>query len=303
MGFTVIDGFSRPDWQTIYKFINQHVVKVDLPATWDFIVSKWLTELASDLGGNYRVWRTHVFYILSDLDFETTQILAVYAELAVQKIRSYLGKAAWAGFVGKQVLLLFSDLDDYFSYISFYYGEENQSLSSGLFIKNGYAHIALPIVDMSSARHVLLHELVHNLLCHLPIPIWLNEGLASLFERQSLGHQFHLDQELAYRHWSHWNAVNIQEFWAGKAFEVPGDSSELSYNLSEILVSKLSEKGVIFTDFIQAADLRDAGDGAAINFLGQDLGVLLQEFLGPGSWRPQMNVIAEYWKRRMNSKE
>jgi hypothetical protein len=28
-----------------------------------------------------------------------------------------------------------------------------------------------------------VHELTHNLLCHLPIPLWLNEGLAVLIEQ------------------------------------------------------------------------------------------------------------------------
>jgi hypothetical protein len=106
-----------------------------------------------------------------------------------------------------------------------------------------------------------------------------------------------VDYELADRHRTHWNEANIQTFWAGKSYDVPGDESELSYSLGAILVMLLSEKAG-FADFIKAADWRDAGQDAAINVLEQDLGEVLGGFLGPGNWRPQRKIIAECLKRK-----
>jgi hypothetical protein len=297
MGFEEVEGFSRPNWKLIQEFLQNHVPKDDLSPAWDYIVAKWLEQLTADLGGGCKIRRSHSFYCLSDLDAETTRTLLTHAEFVADTIRVSLGNAAWTGYNGKHVLLLFSDADDYFSYISYYHGEGSHILSSGVFIRKGYAHIALPYVNTFSAEHILVHELAHNLLCHLPIPLWLNEGLAVMIEGQLSRRPLIVDYELADRHRTHWNEANIQTFWAGKSYDVPGDESELSYSLGAILVMLLSEKAG-FADFIKAADWRDAGQDAAINVLEQDLGEVLGGFLGPGNWRPQRKIIAECLKRK-----
>jgi hypothetical protein len=282
MGFEVVEGFSRPNWKIIYEFIKGHVPEDDLSATWNYIVAKWLEELSADLGGNSRVRRSDNFYCLSDLDSDITRTLLAHAEFVVGTIRACLGKAAWSGYHGKHVLLLFSDPDDYYAYVSYYHREGTHILSGGIFIRRGYAHIALPYVNTLSAQHVLVHELSHNLLCHLPIPLWLNEGLAVLIEGQVARRGFIMSRELAERHRNHWNETNIQFFWAGKTFDMAGDDSELSYSLGEVLVRLLSEKGADFVEFIKVADWRDGGQDAAINFFGQGLEEFLCGFLGTG---------------------
>jgi hypothetical protein len=165
-----------------------------------------------------------------------------------------------------------------------------------MFIRRDYAHIALPYIDTRSAQHVLAHELTHNLLCHLPIPLWLNEGLAVTLEKLVTQRRLILDRELAERHRNHWNETNIQAFWAGKTFNIPGDDSQLSYSLGEILVNLLSEKGADFIEFVKAADWRDGGQNAAVNFFNLGLEESLGGFLGPGNWRPQRKIITEILK-------
>ena len=293
MGFEVVEGFSRPNWKGISEFIKSHVPEDDLSATWNYIAAKWLGELSADLGGGSRVRRSHSFYCLSDLEAETTRTLLDYAEHVVETIRGCLGKAAWSRYHGKHVLLLFSDPDDYYAYVSYYDREGTHILSGGVFIRRGYAHIALPYVNTFSAQHVLVHELTHNLLSHLPIPLWLNEGLAVVIEGLVARRGFIMRRELAERHRNHWNETNIQFFWAGKTFDMPGDDSELSYSLGEVLVRLLSEKSADFVEFVKAADWRDGGQDAAVNFFGQGLEEFLGGFLGPGNWRPQKKAIAE----------
>jgi hypothetical protein len=289
----VVEGFSRPDWKSVRAYIKDHVANEDWGAAWDRVALRWLEELAGDLGGASRVRRSQSFFCLSDLEENVTRTLLHHAEAALEVIRGALKEAAWTGYHGKHVLLLFSDDADYFAYISYFYPEGRHVLTAGVFIRRGYAHIALPGVDLLSTERTLAHELVHNLLCHLPIPLWLNEGLAVVIQGMVARQRFVVDRDLAERHYQHWTEANIQGFWAGKSYGVPGDASELSYSLGEILVHLLADKGPAFIQFVQNADWRDAGQDAALNFLNLDLGEVLGGFLGPGNWRPQRKAIAE----------
>jgi hypothetical protein len=285
MGCQSIEGFSRPDWKSIAAFVNRNIPKGEWPAAWNFIAEKWLLGLAKDLGGASRVYESDSFFCLSDLDAAKTRSVTAVAESTVRQIRAILGKAAWSGFNGKHVLVTFADLDDYYSYISFYYPDGHHISTSGVFLRSGYAHIAFPYTRSAAVEKVVAHELVHNLLCHLRIPRWLNEGLASVIEGHITRSRFVLDQEMADWHAAHWNKKNIQAFWGGKSFDIPADDSPLAYHLSHILVALLSEK-LNFCDFITAADWCDSGLAAALKTLNCDLGDVAAEFLGPGKWRP-----------------
>ena len=297
LGFDYVDGFSRPDWERIGRFIKHNVPREEWSKTWSFIADQWLQQLARDLGGGAFVSRSQNFLIMSDLGHEKTSSLITYAESALMTVRNRLGPAAWQGYYGKHVLLFFSDQEDYFAYISYFYHEGSHALSAGVFIRSGYAHIAVPYVNGWSAEHTLVHELVHNLLCHLAIPSWLNEGLACLIERQISRRPFAVDRELAERHMTFWNVKNIQEFWSGKSFDVPGDESQLSYSLAEIIVILMSERAKNFADFVQSAEWRDGGQDAALKILDMDLGDVVAGFLGPGNWRPERKAIAEHSKK------
>jgi hypothetical protein len=298
LGFEVVEGFSRPDWKAVREFVRGQVLRDELGPAWNFVAFKWLEELSADWGGGCRLRASEHFYCLSDLEPATARVLMDYAETTVAAIRAFLGNAAWSGYHGKHVLLLFSDPDDYFACISYYHAEGSHMLSAGMFIRRGYAHIALPYGDTLTAQHVLAHELAHNLLCHLPIPLWLNEGLAVVIERQMTRRSFVMNRELAERHRKHWNEASIQSFWSGRMFDEPGEGSALSYSLGEILVTLLSEKGPAFAEFVKAADWRDAGQDASVNFLCQGLEEVLAGFLGPGDWRPQRKAIRESLERK-----
>src|ERR1700677_758035 len=251
MGFSVVEGFSRPDWKNIRQFVKEKIAKADWQDAWKYIAGTWLEELAGDLGGNAQTYESPHFFCLSDLEPDITRTLLDYAETVVNVIRDGLRDAAWSGFYGKHVLLFFSYQDDYFPYISYFHRDGTHILSGGVFIRRDYAHIALPYIDTGSAQRTLAHELCHNLVCHLPISLWLNEGIATFVQRKMSNHQFIVDRELAERHRSHWNETNIQTFWAGKSFNIPGDDSELSYSLGEILVALLSEKNSDFINFVK----------------------------------------------------
>ena len=103
---------------------------------------------------------------------------------------------------------------------------------------------------------------------------------------------------MAERHFAFWTEENIQSFWAGTSFYQPGDPNELSYSLAEVLVKLLSERGdaTAFRTFLQAARQNDAGQTAAFEILGADLGETAGTFLGEGNWRPQRKTMIACWE-------
>ena len=144
---------------------------------------------------------------------------------------------------------------------------------------------------------MLAHELAHATTAHLPIPRWLSEGLAMFIERSVVGDpSISVGHELINDLRAFWTEKNIQTFWSGESFIVPGISNELSYEFAEILFRYLLKSGKDLIGFLQAADDRDAGQTAAINLLDMDLNDAVVEFLGPGEWRPNGMAIVEAWK-------
>jgi hypothetical protein len=142
----------------------------------------------------------------------------------------------------------------------------------------------------------LTHELTHNLLRSLPLPVWLNEGLAMLFEQDVAGgFRPPVTREGADLHRSYWNAATIQEFWRGDSFSNP-EVQELAYGLARILldfiVTDLQPTPPDFRDFVLHADRKDGGEAAARNFLGVELSDLVSTFLGPGKWAPKNELIS-----------
>jgi hypothetical protein len=126
----------------------------------------------------------------------------------------------------------------------------------------------------------------------------LNEGLAILFER-AVGdsHRPLMDHELRERHLAFWNPENIQKFWSGVSFREPGDSNELSYNLAEVIINLLlTQQRAEFGGFVKEARWDDAGQTAALDYMGIDLGAVMGTFLGEGNWRPQRKAMNECWK-------
>jgi hypothetical protein len=132
---------------------------------------------------------------------------------------------------------------------------------------------------------------------HLRLPLWLNEGLAMLFQRTvAMAPHPLVDYELKERHLAFWNQETIQEFWSGISFRKPGDSNELSYSLAEITLTLLLEQPGDWGTFFKQAQWDDAGQTAALDFLGIDLGDVMSTFLGEDDWRPRRKAMVALWE-------
>jgi hypothetical protein len=258
---------------------------------------QWVIRLRDDLGGDYRVSQSTNMILLSALDSDDTHHTINFAERALTAIREQLKHVAWTGSYGKHVLLLFMDDDDYYQYYAHYWRDGIHPASGGVMIAKGYAHMAMPYHGKFVMRESLAHELSHNCLAHLRLPLWLNEGVAVRLQKFVASQPRPiLDRELAALHRSHWTETNIQAFWAGTSFQEVSDVRKLSYSLSEILVHLLCNEHNTFLEFICHATYVDGGQTAALDYMGVSLGDVVSEFLGQGNWRPQRKAIAELLK-------
>jgi hypothetical protein len=312
------DGFNRVDWAVVQNWIEASLNPTDWNQAWNEAALLWVEKLRADLGGEYRVLVSPQNIVLCDQPLQIAQWLSDYAGRAATTIQDYLGQTAWSGAFGKDVLLVFTDLDDYDHYVAHHLAEGENPATGGMCIYSGYAHVAVPWMDQIDTANAIIHELTHDCLAHLPLPVWLNEAVAVTLEktigapRRAVGEG---DQsaiygasigwrppmmwdELAERHFAFWNEKNIQTFWAGTSFFIPGDSNELSYSLAEVFMKLLSERTTLehFRKFVECARQDDAGQTAAIDILNADLGEIAATFLGEGNWRPQRTAMVQCWE-------
>jgi len=311
------DGFHHADWKFIQQWIVSKVAPEETEEAWNEAILFWLGKVREDLGGGYFILQSPKTILLCELPREKAQWLLGVTGSAADTIRIQLGKTAWRHSFGKRVVLVFSEQDDYYQYLSHFSPDGKQAGSGGVCIHSGCTHIAIPWQDETDAINAIVHELTHDCLAHLGLPLWLNEAVSVTLQKaiaplarppwqseQDALFSASIDwrapimwDELAERHFAYWNESNIQAFWAGTSFFEPGDPNELSYSLAEVFLKLLSERGNAgaMQVFIEAAVQDDAGQTAAHDHLGADLGEIAGTFLGAGNWRPNRAAMVEHW--------
>lgn len=112
---------------------------------------------------------------------------------------------------GKYVVIIFDDIDNYYSYMSYFYPKDGEyGLSSGVYLNEGYGHFAFPHQELSYAESIAAHELTHALLSHLPIPRWLDEGMAvSIEDIITSSSPLRMNNQLYSEHESFWGEDEI----------------------------------------------------------------------------------------------
>lgn len=277
--------FLRPQWKVIRTWVKENVAGEDIPCAWQEIAANWLAKLQGQLAGSYFVSESANFLLLTSRSRDASRSILGTCEMAVQFLVKWLGPIAEKRGHGKHVILDFATRESYYDYISYFYPPDSHTASSGgVFLGGGYQHIALP--PSQGLQDVLIHELTHNRLAHLPLPAWVEEGIAVTMERR-IGGKKHgmLDRELHRKHSDYWTPQTITAFWKGKSFKDPdGEVSHLSYSLAEILVDLMVQEFPNFMEFVAHARHEDAGLAAAKDIFGVDLNDIIATFLGPGDW-------------------
>jgi hypothetical protein len=172
--------------------------------------------------------------------------------------------------------------DDYYRYVSEYYPQDGEfSFSGGMYIQNGYGHFVFCKGSMDTMEPTLVHELAHALVGHLPMPAWVNEGLAVNTERRWAPRPpQYKPHELAYLHTKFWNEETMQEFWSGKSYLRPDEGNALSYDLAQRMIEVVGKDHELLARFVNQSSQEDGGSKAALDVLSMPVQQLVVHAIG-----------------------
>jgi hypothetical protein len=280
--------FPRPQWHDFAAQIPEEHPDEKLTALWSRAAEVWVEAIRAQLPPEFHTDVTELFRVLCPLDAAETAQFARFCDDCLLQLQQSLHEIASEALPTPYVVLAFATPEQYYDYVSFYYPDGESGGSAGMHITQDYPHIAMTFVRWDWKR-LLAHELTHAVLSSLPIPAWIDEGLAQVFEDEVLeGRSFTPTPELRRESREYWSDRSLEEFWSGAAFLLPDDGQRLAYALAEVMVHRLlRDHGDVFTGFVRAAHYRDAGAAAAIDILNCKIADLAASFLGPGEWMPR----------------
>jgi len=292
-------GFPIVDWVAVTSWIDR-LGEPDRAQAWTMCERAWLLRFRDALGPGYHLAESEQATLLSSFESNLAHATLEMMEHTLKRIVFILDGIAQVPPWGKDILIVFDGQDEYYRYVSNYYPESGEfAFSGGMYIGSGCGHFVTVKSDLRSIEPVIAHEMTHGCVSYLPLPLWLNEGIAVNTERRLVGagSSLYTPREMHHRHRNFWSETEIQEFWSGKSFTRIDDGNSLSYDLARIIVEQMAKGWGSFREFVLAADQADAGAAAAQTHLGIDLGefvcaLIEKEF--SSSWTPDPNA----WKER-----
>lgn len=295
------EGLPRPQWDLIESWIEAQVAPDEWDAAYTAVGRQWLAVLSASLGRHYAVAESDDWLVLAPRTDGLPESLIHLASRFWHALTEMLPGVADHSFAGKKVILALADQENYYRHLSAYYPEGRHGGSGGINIRQGYYHVAVCGSKAHQLETVLAHELTHASLSHLALPLWVEEGLAQMFEQDAAGRApLRMSEESARRHKRYWTIHGLDEFWRGDGFLKPGKIQGLCYQLAEILVRLLIEehrpgwfglakgKPRRLLEFLRSANTQDCGASAAETHLDLTLSTMAGWFLGPGEWGPSL---------------
>ncbi len=281
-------GIPHPDWaiasQWLESFPDDRQAAAQLAGE-----RAWLGWLCRPLGPAYRLVESETALLVTTQPQRIASLKLDYLRASRRRIDRLLDGLA-APERSKDILIACDDVDDYERYVSAFHGDADDfPMSSGVHLAAGRSHFVTNGAQLDLIEPVIVHEMTHASLVHLPIPAWLNEGLAVTVEqRLSPTPALYRPEEMLSRHRAFWTTERIQTFWAGASYLRDDEGNELSYDLGRILVAGLCADWPAFKRFVGAAHLDDAGAAAAAEHLDVDLGEFVRAWLDceSGDWSP-----------------
>ena len=285
------EGYPIPDWEAAQAWLSG-INPTELKGqAWTAVERAWLLHLRDTLGSHFQLNQSQEVFLLSSLENNVALATVDYMERTLKRVTKLLDGIAEVAPEGKDILLVFDDAESYYRYVSFYYPDNGEfAFSSGMHIRAGCSHYVTVKSDLRTIEPIIAHEMTHGCVGHLPLPVWLNEGLAVNIENRLVGsHLTHTPQQLLEKHQAFWGGKEIQEFWSGTSFLRTDDGSLLSYDLARLMVEHMAKDWGVFRTFVLAADSVDAGSAAAREYLGIALGTFVHALIDQDQlsvWEP-----------------
>jgi hypothetical protein len=276
------EGFPVPDWGSVEDWMRSVPEDRQMEA-WRACERAWLLHFRDALGTSFHLATSEVSMVLSSLEPRETRYALAFMGRTFKRIMHVLKGVAEPPPWDHDLLIVFDDQHAYYRYASRYYEQAGEfAASSGMHISRGRSHFITTRSDLSVIEPVVAHEMTHACLAHLPLPLWLDEGLAVNTERRLVGRAPDLftPEEMHAKLVRFFGEAQIQEFWSGTSFRRSDDGNMLSYELARILVEHLAADWSRFARFANAAHHGDAGAAAAREHLGVELGAMAAALLG-----------------------
>lgn len=291
------DELPVPNWDVVGRWIERQP-EASRAEHWNDAARQWFEHLSEAAGEDYGYCEGKRTIVFGPMDERLFRNLTSCGDESQKTLLSLLPGIAEFRTPGKLLVLAWYGREDYYRYVSRFYGEGSFGASAGMHIRDDHPHIALCQVPGDRSIATLAHETTHAALSHLDLPQWIEEGLAQMFENDIAGRAaIMLTPEQGKKHRRYWNRHGLDLFWRGDCFHRSGDAQELSYELAEIFVR------LIFSDhrpgwfsagkqkqlmrFLAAAKQADGGRDAALDYLDYDLDTLAEKFLGPIELEPK----------------
>lgn len=287
--------FPQPDWTAIENSLElRDRTFAELDAFWTERAREWVHLLRDALGAGYRGYESQNFWLISSQPESTCRRLIAWAEATRAKVNRVLGEAAATGeLYGKVPILVVHDADTYYEYYAGYVADGEHALSSGVYLNRDYGHFLFSYTNLTEAEAVLAPELTHALVSHLPLPRWLDEGVAQLCEEWATGRDVTRYEEVKATIDTFWTPETIQEFWTGRSFNRTDEGQLHSYHLAKVLTRKLTTDLSRFRTFLRSADFADAGAAALSSHFNTTPGELVADYLGEDAWEPRLAPASE----------
>lgn len=292
------NGLPLLNWSAAQSWVDGISSEAEQARAWSACERAWLEHLRAALGPSYRLRQLGKALLLSTLHDNVAEATLTFVNKTLQRVVRILDGVAQMPERGHDILVVFDDDDSYYRYVAHYYPEAGEFAGSGgMYINAGCGHFATVKADLQSIEPVIAHELTHSCLSHLPIPAWLNEGIAVSTERRLCppSSAASTPQQMHGRHRKFWGPMEIQQFWSGSSFLRSDEGNELSYDLARILVSQFGAEWGRFRPFVLSATVEDGGASAAAEHLGVQLGEVVSALLelesstrwepNPATWR------------------
>lgn len=240
-------------------------------------------SLAGVVEAGYGVARGTAGAVISSLEPREAGAVLEFMARTARRIPLVLEGVAREAAPGSELLVVFDSQEEYYEFVSRFYPEKGEfAFSGGMHLDDGTSsYYVTTLQDLRAIEPVIAHEMTHGFVNHLPLPLWVNEGLAVNTEsRLTSGWQPQFTpQELRAKHLRFWGPAEIQEFWSGRSYSRSDDGNLLSYDLGRILVEQLSADWPRFAAFACAAHWSDGGAAAAREHFGTTLGGIASALL------------------------
>lgn len=288
----LLDGHQLTIW------LNDNVATDSRTSMLNEAKLAWLMHVRDALGADFQVTESKTALLLSSLDPTKARAHANFMSKAREQVLGTLDGIARVPQSGKDILILFEDAEHYYRYLSFYYPDAAAlGLSRGMYLRAGVGHFVAVKADLYAIQPMMVQEMTRLCLAHLPLPLWLNMGVAvntgrQLVKTKSCGGCG--SQQLHHRLLTYWHESEIQEFWSGASFQREDEGLELSYELARIMVELLARDWPSFKSFVISAHADDAGAAAARAHLDMDLGELVCALLErdfSAGWSPDELLV------------